>query len=338
MIASQTSTANQHFPVMLKEVVKICSPEKGGNFIDCTFGGGSYSEELLKYPKTNIIALDRDSFVKTKAEKISKNFPKRFTFFNEKFSNLNNILDKNFKADGIIFDLGLSNFQIKDLKRGFSFKSENEIDMNMGLGNTSGEKVLNELDEKNLKDILKIFGEEKEASKIVKNIIKERKNKKILKVSELVKIISSSKKRDFKKKINVCTKTFQALRIFVNKEISELIGGIILATKFLKTGGKIIVVSFHSIEDKIVKYYFSSYSKNQTKPSRYLPDAKVKNQIFFENYKNLVLRANEFEVKENPPSRSAKLRYAIRSNSNFIYPKELKNRFKKYLDLERLND
>ena len=199
MIASQTSTANQHFPVMLKEVVKICSPEKGGNFIDCTFGGGSYSEELLKYPKTNIIALDRDSFVKTKAEKISKNFPKRFTFFNEKFSNLNNILDKNFKADGIIFDLGLSNFQIKDLKRGFSFKSENEIDMNMGLGNTSGEKVLNELNEKNLKDILKIFGKEKEASKIVKNIIKERKNKKILKVSELVKIISSSKKEILKK-------------------------------------------------------------------------------------------------------------------------------------------
>ena len=117
-----------------------------------------------------------------------------------------------------------------------------------------------------------------------------------------------------------------------------MIGGIILATKFLKVGGKIIVVSFHSIEDKIIKYYFSNFSKNKTKPSRYLPETKNENQAFFENYKNLVLRASEQEVKENPPSRSAKLRYAIRSDSDFIYPKELKKKFKKYLDLERLND
>ena len=197
MIVPLTSNVNQHFPVMLKEVIKICSPELGGNFVDCTFGGGNYSSELLKYPKTNIIALDRDTFVKSKAEKISRNFPKRFTFYNEKFSNLNNILDKNFKADGIIFDLGLSNFQIRDLSRGFSFKSESKIDMNMGLGSTSGEKAINELDEETLKNIIKIFGEEQEASRITKNIIKERKNKKILKVQELVKIILKRKKKKF---------------------------------------------------------------------------------------------------------------------------------------------
>ena len=337
MIVPLTSNVNQHFPVMLKEVIKICSPELGGNFVDCTFGGGNYSSELLKYPKTNIIALDRDTFVKSKAEKISRNFPRRFTFYNEKFSNLNNILDKNFKADGIIFDLGLSNFQIRDLSRGFSFKSESKIDMNMGLGSTSGEKAINELDEETLKNIIKIFGEEQEASRITKNIIKERKNKKILKVQELVKIILNSKKKNFKKKINVCTKTFQALRIFVNKEISELIGGIILATKFLKVGGKIIVVSFHSIEDKIIKFYFKNYSENNLRPSRYLPEDNAEKLLFFKDKKVNLIRPTAKEVKQNPPSRSAKLRFATRNEKSFEEPKIFKKKFKKYLYLESLN-
>ena len=142
--------------------------------------------------------------------------------------------------------------------------------------NISALDAINNLSENDLKLIIKILGEEKEASKIAKNIVKQRKLKKISNTNELVKIIETSKKKIFTSKINPCTKTFQALRIFVNKEITELINGLISATKVLRPGGKIVVVSFHSIEDKIIKYLFSNYSKNKSKSSRYLSRNKYR--------------------------------------------------------------
>ena len=147
------------------------------------------------------------------------------------------------------------------------------------------------------------------------------------------------KKKNYSKKINVCTKTFQALRIFVNKETTELIEGIINATKILKPGGKIIIISFHSIEDKIVKFYFSNYSKNKSKPSRYFPEEELKQSlIFFEDYKNKFIRPSEKEILDNPPSRSAKLRYIVRNKEKFVDPKKFKNKFQRYVSLERIND
>ena len=125
MNVPQTSLESSHFPVMLNEVIKICSPEKGGSFLDCTFGGGGYSEELLKFPNTKVTALDRDKSVLGKAEKILKKYHHRFSFYNEKFSNLDKILEGKEKVDTIIFDLGMSSFQLMDLNRGFSFKSQN---------------------------------------------------------------------------------------------------------------------------------------------------------------------------------------------------------------------
>ena len=125
--------------------------------------------------------------------------------------------------------------------------------------------------------------------------------------------------------------------MFVNKEITELINGIIIASKVLKPGGKILIVSFHSIEDKIVKYFFTNYSSNRSKPSRYLPENQNDQLSLFENYKNEILKPSIKEIKKNSPSRSAKLRYAIRSNNEFIYPQELKKKFKKYLELEQLH-
>jgi 16S rRNA (cytosine1402-N4)-methyltransferase len=338
MIVPITSLETSHFPVMLNEVIKLCEPELGGYFIDCTFGGGGYTKELLKFPNTKVIALDRDKIAKKKADSIKNNYPERFTFHNEKFSNLDKVLEGNYaKADSIIFDLGLSSFQLRDLSRGFSFKSKDRIDMGMGLSSLSAEEVINDYEENDLKLIIKIFGEENEASKITKNIIKERKIKKITKVSELVAIIEKSKRKDYTKKINVCTKTFQALRIFVNKEITELVEGIIKATKYVKPGGKIIIVSFHSIEDKIIKFYFSNYSKNKSNPSRYLPEAVKERIIFFEDYRNILFRPSGKEVLDNPPSRSAKLRYAIRNNEKFLNPTKLKDKFRKYLNLESIN-
>jgi len=336
MNLSNTLLESSHFPVMLDEVIKICSPEKGGIFVDCTFGGGGYSKEILKFPNTSVIAFDRDKKVEKNAKILKDKYSNRFSFFNEKFSNLQKVLDNKKKVDAIIFDLGLSTFQLQDMSRGFSFKSKDKIDMNMGLAPFSAEDVLNNLDEKSLKSIIKIFGDEKEAFKIVKNIINFRKTKRISKVIDLVKLIESSKKKNFKKKINVCTKTFQALRIFVNKETSELIEGIIKATKFVKPGGKIIVVSFHSIEDKIVKYYFNNFSTDRSRPSRYLPEDKNNSIVLFKKRNNFLIPSSK-EIRINPPSRSAKLRFSIRNDNNFIEPTELKDKFKKYLNLEEIN-
>ena len=337
MKISISSLEKKHIPVMLEEVVQICSSlKKNQLIIDCTFGGGGYSKALLDYPNNKIIALDRDKSALKKADLLKIKSPTQFKFYNEKFSNLDRVIDSNNKPDIIIFDLGLSTSQLQDYSRGFSFNATNKIDMQMGLSNFSAEKVINTLDEKNLKLVIKILGEEQEANKIVKNIIKARQIKKIDTVDELVKIIELSKKKNYNKKINVCTKTFQALRIFVNKETSELIEGLIQATKYLKKGGKIITISFHSIEDKIIKYYFTNYSLNKSNPSRYMPSQNNEKDSFFEKYKNNFLRPSEKEIIKNPASRSAKLRHATRTEQPFIFPKELKEKFKKYLDIENV--
>ena len=209
--------------------------------------------------------------------------------------------------------------------------------MTMGLNEISALDVINNLSEPDLKRVIKILGDEKEASKIAKNIVYYRNIKKIKNTNELVKIIEKSKKKNYFNKVNPCTKTFQALRIFVNKEITELIYGIINATKKLKPGGKILIISFHSIEDRIVKYFFTNFSKNKSRPSRYLPEKNVVSSALFEQYKNRILRPSNKEINQNYRSRSAKLRYAIRSKNNFKYPFDLIEKFKNYLDLESIN-
>ena len=330
-----TSLEHSHFPVMLNEVLEISSPIINKKFIDCTFGGGGYSKEILKFSKTNIKAIDRDKKTLSLAKKLEKSFPNRFRFYQIKFSQLDTI--SNDYVDAVIFDLGLSSIQLDDLERGFSFKSNKKLNMTMGLNEISALDAINNLDEGNLKLIIKILGDEKEASKIAKNIVSYRSVKKITNTSELVKIIEKSKKKIHTKKINPCTKTFQALRIFVNKEITELINGVINATKKLKPGGKILVVSFHSLEDRIIKYYFTNFSKNKSRPSRYLPENKITETALFDEYKNKIFRPSKKEIEQNNRSRSAKLRFAVRSNNKFEHPKDLIKKFKKYLDLEAIN-
>jgi len=324
-----------HVPVMLNEVIKISSPSKGGTYIDCTFGGGGYSKQLLKFSKTIVKGLDRDNKVKEIGKELEKKFPQRFKFYQTTFSKLE-IVAENY-VDVIIFDLGLSSIQLNNLERGFSFKSNKNLDMSMGLNKISAQDVINNLSELELKLIIKIFGEENEAARIAKNIVKFRNKKKIVKVKDLVEIIEKSKKKNYASKINPSTKTFQALRIFVNKEITELINGIVNATKILKPGGKILIISFHSIEDRIVKYFFSNFSTNRSKPSRYLPEKDESSTALFEEYKNKILKPTKKEIDKNSRSRSAKLRYAIRSKNKFSHPSELIKKFKRYLDLEAIN-
>ncbi len=320
---------------MLSEVLKISSLSTNKKFIDCTFGGGGYSKAILKISDTYVHAIDRDIKTLKIAKEFEKKFPNRFKFYQKKFSQLESVTKKS--VDVIIFDLGLSSIQLDDLERGFSFKSNKKLNMTMGLNEVSALEVVNSLSEKNLKLIIRVLGEEKEAAKIAKNIVNYRNEKKITNTTDLVKIIEKSKKKNFSKKINPCTKTFQAIRIFVNKEITELINGVINATKKLRPGGKILVISFHSLEDKIVKYFFSKFSQNRSKPSRYLPESKVTNETLFDEYRNKIIRPSKQEIEQNNRSRSAKLRFAIRSNTKFEYPKDLIKKFKPYLDLEAIN-
>ncbi len=334
MINQSTSSSEfSHFPVMLDEVIKICTPLEGRIYLDCTFGGGGYSRRLLKFPETKVIALDRDEFILNISKKLEKKYPERFIFHHKKFSQINTIIKKK-SVDCVLFDLGLSSIQLNNFERGFSFNSKKKLDMSMGLSNTSAEEVINNFSEQKLKSIIKILGEEKDASKIAKNIIKSRLINKITKVDQLVEIIEKSKKKNYGRKINPSTKTFQALRIFVNKEVTELVKGIVNATQILKPGGKILVVSFHSIEDKIVKYFFNNFSTNRPKTSRYFPENNDINISLFDKYKNQIFKPTNKEIIKNPSSRSAKLRYATRSNNEFVYPEDLLSKFKKYLDLE----
>tara|TARA_B100000131_G_scaffold319633_1_gene365927 strand:- start:10 stop:1023 length:1014 start_codon:yes stop_codon:yes gene_type:complete len=322
-----------HYPVMLDQVLKICKPEKGGNFIDCTFGSGGYSNALLSFPKTKVVALDRDPHTEKYVKKTKKFYNDRFSFHSSKFSKLNEVIENRKKFDFIIFDLGISSLQIFNLDRGFSFNSKGNVDMGMGLNKISAYEVLNNFSLGTLNDIFKFLGEEKESFRIATNIVKAREKKEISSTPDLVEIIKKSKKQDFKKKINVSTKTFQAIRIFVNREFTELIEGLISATQAIKVGGKIIVITFHSIEDKIVKFFFTNYSKNKSRGSRYYPDS-YREKSLFENYKNKIIRPSEKELKENNASRSAKLRFATRSQGDFFYPKEFKKKFMHYIDLE----
>ena len=178
MEATIVPDVQKHYPVLLKEIISIISPQYGGTFIDCTFGQGGYSKKILEFKDTKVIALDRDIESEVIAGRLKNKFEDRFLFKNIKFSQLNNLKLKNENVKGIIFDLGYSYVQIKDPKKGLSFESDGNLNMKMGLNNFSAEDVINKLDEKELNKIFKFFGEEKESKFIARNIVKERSKKK----------------------------------------------------------------------------------------------------------------------------------------------------------------
>ena len=323
----------KHYPVLLKEIISVISPQHGGTFIDCTFGQGGHSKEILKYKKTKVIGLDRDSNSQKIAEKLYNEFPDRFLFKNIKFSELKNLKLKNENIKGVIFDLGYSLNQMKDLQKGLSFNSTGKLNMKLGLNDFSASDVINKCDEKTLNKIFKYFGDEKEAKFITKKIIKNRMLKEIT-TEKLVNIIENTKrKKNFK--IHSSTKIFQALRIFVNKEISELIYGLIYSAKILKKDGILAVISFHSLEDRIVKYFFKNLSESKTF-SRYEPQIEKK-KFFFEMPRKKPIVPTEEELKDNPPSRSAKLRYLIKKDDIYKIETDIMEQFQELLKIENLS-
>ena len=266
--------------------------------------------------------------------KLKKKFEDRFLYKNLKFSQLNNLKLKNENIKSVIFDLGYSYTQIKDPKKGLSFDSIGNLNMKMGLNNFSAEDVINKLDEKELEKIFKFFGEEKESKFIARNIVKERiKNK--IDTQTLVKIIDKTKrKKSFK--THSATKVFQALRILVNKEISELIFGLINAAKVLKKDGLLTVVTFHSLEDKIVKYFFKSLSEKKS-ISRYVP-VMEQSETLFELIEKKAIVPSEKEINENLPSRSAKLRYVKKRTDFYDFETDILDQFKNLIEIENFGD
>ena len=324
-----TINLEKHFPVLLKELVSIISPLYGGTFIDCTFGAGGYSKKILENKTNNIIAIDRDNSVNSIATKFKSKYKERFEFYNIKFSEIDQIQKDNVKA--IIFDLGYSLNQISDLNRGLSFKSKGKLDMRMGLNDFSCDEVISKMSQQSLFKIFKYFGDEKYAKPISKKIVQLRENKKI-ETENLVQIIEEIKKKKSGK--NKSTKIFQALRIFVNKEITELINGLIKAYNILPIGGVMAVVTFHSIEDKIVKFFFKEYSEIKN-ASRYLPK-NISSKKYFNLINKKPIIPSHTEIKFNPPSRSAKLRFAYKLENGCDFKKFLKY-FDYLKEIENLN-
>ena len=328
------SGTTKHYPVLLSELISIITPQHGGTFIDCTFGHGGYSNKILSYKDTKVIALDRDIESQKKAQEILKSFQNRFRFKNKKFSRLGDLKLKEENIKAVIFDLGYSYSQIKDLNRGLSFYSDGDLNMKMGINDFSAKDAINKLKIDELEKIFKFFGEEKESKKIAINIVKERKNR-VIDTQGLVKIIEKTKrKKNFK--VHSATKVFQALRIFVNREISELINGLVEATKILKKDGILVVVTFHSLEDKIVKYFFKSLSEKKS-ISRYFPKISQPDTLFDIVQKKPIIPSSK-ELQENISSRSAKLRYVLKKKDFYNFETDIFEKFNYLIKIENFGD
>ena len=312
---------NIHEPVMLEEIKKFIPITKKINVIDATFGGGGYSRALLEeYNVNQLIAIDRDPLTEIFAKDLRRKY-KNFKIINGCFSKIdeliysNCVIKKN-KFDVIIFDLGLSSNQINDPKRGFSFMKDGPLDMNMGSSKIRASEVINNFSERKLADIFFELGEEKYAKRIAKNIVKHRKIKLINSTTKLSELIKESmpKINSKKMKINPATKTFQALRIFVNDELNELKTALSKSNQLLNKEGKLIVVSFQSLEDRIVKDFFNRESGKRWRSSRHYPELADKGPITFKLITKKPIRPHEWEIIKNPRSRSAKLRVAEKIN------------------------
>ena len=312
---------NIHEPVMLEEVKKFIPVTKKINIIDATFGGGGYSKALLEeYNVNQLIAIDRDPITQVIAKDLSKRY-KNFKIINGCFSKIDELIysnctNKTKKFDIIIFDLGLSSNQINDPKRGFSFMKEGPLDMDMGGSKIRASEIINNYSERKLAGIFFELGEERYAKRIARNIVKQRKIELINNTKKLSELIKESipKINSKKIKINPATKTFQALRIYVNDELNELKTALSKSSQLLNKEGKLIVVSFQSLEDRIVKDFFNHNSGKRWRSSRHYPELADLGPITFKLITKKPIRPQEREIQKNPRSRSAKLRVAQKIN------------------------
>lgn len=298
-----------HIPVMLPEVLSALMPQDGETYIDGTFGAGGYSSGILDAANCQVIGIDRDRSALEAGQGVAKKYKPRLTLIEGRFGDVENLV--NDQVDGFVIDIGVSSMQLDQAERGFSFMREGPLDMRMG-GGISAADMIADLDENDLADIIYKYGEDRQSRRIAKAIVAARQEQEIdttLKLAEIVERVAPRKRGD---KIHPATRTFQALRIAVNDELGELERVLEASIKILKPGGRLVVVTFHSLEDRIVKNFLKDHSDKITSTNKYAEEEKIESHVF-RLVSRKAIQASDDEVQVNPRARSAKLRAAIRT-------------------------
>ena len=299
-----------HKPVMLNEVLEYLSPKDGEVYVDGTLGGCGYTKAILESAKCRVIGIDRDPAALAHAKDIHPSL----SVVAGCFGDVKDLIDE--QVDGFVLDLGVSSVQLDTPERGFSFRFDGPLDMRM---NSSGNEetaadIVNEYPEKELADLIYKYGEERKSRHIAASIVKKRREGRIETTFQLADIVRSVVHKHPKDKSDPATRTFQALRIAVNDELGELQRALEASVYILKPGGRLVIVSFHSLEDAIVKEFIKDKTGKNSSGSRYLPEVISEGiQPVFRILTKKAVFANDEEVSENPRSRSARLRAAVRT-------------------------
>jgi len=305
-----------HAPVLLAEVIEALSPGPGDVVIDATFGAGGYTRAILA-TGAEVIALDRDPTVQLHADAVANDFPGRFQLVRTPFSGLAEAFADSGKArlDGAVFDIGVSSMQLDQAERGFSFMRDGPLDMRMSGEGESAADIVNTWDHGPLAHILKLYGEERQSGRIATAILRRRTSAPFTRTLDLAEVVEKALGGRRGAPTHPATRTFQALRIAVNDELGELTAGLEAAEATLSPGGRLAVVTFHSLEDRIVKAFLTERSGNAPGGSRHAPVAVETRKPSFTLAFKGAREAGEAELAANPRARSARLRAAVRTEA-----------------------
>jgi 16S rRNA (cytosine1402-N4)-methyltransferase len=311
--AAQTDT---HIPVMLGEVLAKLQPSGHEVFVDGTFGAGGYTRGILQTPGTRVIAIDRDPTAIAAGQSLVTEAAGRLTLVHATFDELEDVLAEQgiSQVDGVVFDVGVSSMQIDQADRGFSFMREGPLDMRMSLEGPTAADHLNRMKQDDIANVIYILGDEPRSRAIARAIVAAREVAPLVTTLDLVRAVEKATgPQRAKDRIHPATKTFQAIRIFVNAELAQLARGLSAAERVLKEDGRLVVVTFHSLEDRIVKRFFASRSGKSEGQSRFLPEATNTRVPSFVLLEKGALAAGDDESEINPRARSAKLRAGRRT-------------------------
>jgi 16S rRNA (cytosine1402-N4)-methyltransferase len=307
-------SAAPHIPVMLNEVVDALQPRDGGRYVDGTFGAGGYTSAILDRADCQVVAIDRDPDAIAGGQALAQRYAPRLRLIEGRFGDMAELLEGEGSFDGVALDLGVSSMQFDRAERGFSFRGDGPLDMRMEKRGTSAADLVNDGDEKELADIFWRYGEERRSRRVARAIVERRKQKRFETTGELAEIVRSAVGPLPKDESDPATRAFQALRIAVNDELGELERGLAAAEQVLAPGGRLAVVSFHSLEDRAVKEFVRGRAGRTPSPSRHAPpQLGERPKVTLRDLTRRPLAPSEAEVSVNPRARSARLRVAERS-------------------------